>query len=138
MLEENLTDCPYPGARRVMMGQRGAVATSQPLATLAGMEMLWAGGNAVDAAVAMAIALTVVEPTSNAIGSDAFALIWDGESSRSECFREKHSKSQSRTVSRSGNLSLEQFQGRDTVPETGWLSVSTPGAVSAWRSLWER
>ena len=120
------------------MGQRGAVATSQPLATLAGMEMLWAGGNAVDAAVAMAIALTVVEPTSNAIGSDAFALIWDGESSRSECFREKHSKSQSRTVSRSGNLSLEQFQGRDTVPETGWLSVSTPGAVSAWRSLWER
>ncbi len=61
------------------MGQRGAVATSQPLAALAGMEMFWAGGNAVDAALAMAIALTVVEPTSNGIGSDAFALVWDGK-----------------------------------------------------------
>ncbi|MGK7904863.1 MAG: gamma-glutamyltransferase family protein [Hormoscilla sp.] len=127
MLKGNLTDYPYPGARRVMMGQRGAVATSQPLATLAGMEMLWAGGNAVDAAVAMAIALTVVEPTSNAIGSDAFALVWDGEL---------------QGLNASGkspqNLSIEQLQGYDTVPETSWLSVTTPGAVSAWRTLWER
>jgi len=73
-----LTHYPYPSGRRVLLGKRGAVATSQPLATLAGMEMLWRGGNAVDAAVAMAIALTVVEPTSNGIGGDAFALVWDG------------------------------------------------------------
>ncbi len=65
---QNLTSYPYPSTRRVMMGKRGAVATSQPLAASAGMEMLWAGGNAVDAAVAMAIALTVVEPTYNGIG----------------------------------------------------------------------
>jgi gamma-glutamyltranspeptidase len=75
----NLNDYPYPSTRRVVMGKQCAVATSQPLATLAGMEMFWAGGNAVDAALATAIALTVVEPTSNGIGSDAFALIWDGK-----------------------------------------------------------
>jgi gamma-glutamyltranspeptidase/glutathione hydrolase len=69
-----LTDYPYPSARRVIMGRRYAAATSQPLATLAGLEMFLAGGNAVNAALAVAIALTVVEPTSNGIGSDTFAF----------------------------------------------------------------
>ncbi|WP_254721936.1 gamma-glutamyltransferase [Kovacikia minuta] len=79
MMFQNLASYPYASGRRVVLGRRGAVATSQPLATMAGMEMLWAGGNAIDAAVAMAIALTVVEPTSNGIGGDAFALVWDGK-----------------------------------------------------------
>jgi gamma-glutamyltranspeptidase/glutathione hydrolase len=70
---------PYPSQRRVVLGQRSAVASSQPLATLAGMEMLWLGGNAVDAALATAITLTVVEPTANGIGGDAFTLVWDGD-----------------------------------------------------------
>ncbi|MGI8424752.1 MAG: gamma-glutamyltransferase [Chloroflexota bacterium] len=56
---------------------RGVVATSEPLAAQAGHEMLRTGGNAVDAALATAIALAVLEPTSNGIGSDAFALVWD-------------------------------------------------------------
>ena len=109
------------------MGQRGAVATSQPLAALAGMEMFWAGGNAVDAALAMAIALTVVEPTSNGIGSDAFALVWDGK---------LHG------LNGSGNspqrLTLDLFAGMEQVPLLGWLGVTVPGAVAAWRSLSER
>lgn len=124
---QNLTNYPYPSSRRVVMGQRGAVATSQPLAALAGMEMFWAGGNAVDAALAMAIALTVVEPTSNGIGSDAFALVWDGK---------LHG------LNASGKspqyLTPERFTGMDQVPSLSWLSVTVPGAVSAWRSLWER
>ena len=109
------------------MGKRCAVATSQPLATLAGMEMFWAGGNAVDAALASAIALTVVEPTSNGIGSDAFALVWDGK---------LHGLNASGRSSQ--NFTLEHFAGMEQVPSLGWLPVTVPGAVSAWRSLSQR
>jgi gamma-glutamyltranspeptidase / glutathione hydrolase len=123
----NLATYPYPSSRRVVMGRNCAAATSQPLATLAGMEMFWAGGNAVDAALAMAIALTVVEPTSNGIGSDAFALVWDG---------------QLHGLNGSGKspqrLSLDFFAGSSEIPALGWLPVTVPGAVSAWRALWER
>jgi gamma-glutamyltranspeptidase / glutathione hydrolase len=122
-----LNHYPYDSGRRVVMGQRYAAATSQPLATLAGMEMFWAGGNAVDAAVAMAIALTVVEPTSNGIGSDAFALVWDGK---------LHGLNASGRSPRCWTPEL--FAGKESVPALGWNSITVPGAVSAWYSLWQR
>ncbi len=127
MNARNLSDYPYPSTRRVIIGKRCAVATSQPLATLAGMEMFWAGGNAVDAALATAIALTVVEPTSNGIGSDAFALVWDGTLHGLNASGRSPQK-----------LTLDQFTGMEQVPSLGWLPVTVPGAVSAWRNLSER
>ena len=68
---------PYHSQRMPVLA-RNIVATSQPLAAQAGLSMLMKGGNAVDAALATAITLTVVEPTGNGIGSDAFAILWDG------------------------------------------------------------
>ena len=127
MIPEILNHYPQASTRRVILGRRGAVATSQPLATAAGLQMLIAGGNAVDAALAMAIALTVVEPTSNGIGSDAFALVWEG---------------QLQGLNASGRspqaLKPEIFAGQTQVEPLGWPAVTIPGAVSAWRALWQR
>jgi len=118
---------PYP-SRRTPLLARNVVATSQPLAAQAGLRMLWRGGNAVDAAIATAIALTVVEPTSNGIGSDAFAIVWDGD--------DLHGLNASGRSPRA--LGPERFAGRDAVPLRGWDSVTVPGAVSGWVSLSRR
>ncbi len=69
---------PYPTLRTPVLA-RNVVSTSQPLAAQAGLRMLWKGGNAVDAAIAAAAALTIVEPVSNGLGSDCFAILWDGK-----------------------------------------------------------
>lgn len=118
---------PYPSARAPVSG-RTAISTSQPLASMAGMEMLTIGGNAVDAAIAAAMTLTVVEPTGNGIGSDAFAIVWDGKSLQG--------------LNCSGRSpaawSPEYFSGRTSMPERGWQSVTVPGAVSAWAELLRR
>jgi gamma-glutamyltranspeptidase / glutathione hydrolase len=100
------------------------VCTSQPLAAQAGLRMLADGGGAVDAAIATAIALTVVEPVSNGIGSDAFAIVWDG--------RELHGLNAS---GRSPAAWTPEYFGGTGVPPLGWNSVTVPGAVSAWVEL---
>jgi gamma-glutamyltranspeptidase / glutathione hydrolase len=104
---------------------RNVVAASQPLATQAGLRMLAQGGNAIDAALAAAIALTVVEPTGNGIGSDAYCILWDGQRLHG--------------LNASGRSPAgwmpERFAGRKTFPHRGWESVTVPGAVSAWVEL---
>jgi gamma-glutamyltranspeptidase / glutathione hydrolase len=124
----DLSHYPYPSQRRVILSHRYAVATSQPLATLAGMEMFLAGGNAIDAAIATAITLTVVEPTSNGIGGDAQAIVWD--SGKLYGFNGSGKSPAS--------LSREAFAGLEKMPDLGWLTVTVPGAVALWRILWER
>jgi gamma-glutamyltranspeptidase/glutathione hydrolase len=109
---------------------RNAVSTSHPLAAQAGLRMLLAGGNAVDAALAAAAMLPVVEPTGNGLGSDAFAIIWDG--------KKLHGLN---STGRSPKAwSLEYFKqrhgtnakGHAVIPERGWDTVTVPGAVCAW------
>ncbi|MFP6808726.1 MAG: gamma-glutamyltransferase family protein [Pseudomonadales bacterium] len=120
-------DCPYPSNRSPVFA-RNMVATSQPLAVQAGINAMRAGGNAVDAAIATAITLTVVEPNNNGIGSDAFAIVWDG--------------SKLHGLNASGRspaaLDAERFSGRDKMPALGWDAVTVPGAVSAWVELSQR
>ena len=69
---------PYPSTRLPVFA-RNLVSTSHPLAAQAGLRMLWKGGNAADAAIATAAAMTICEPVSNGLGGDAFAIIWDGK-----------------------------------------------------------
>src|SRR3954452_19522684 len=110
----------YPSRRMPIVASRGVVTTSEPLAAQAGLSMLQRGGNAVDAAIATAIALTVVEPTSNGIGSDAFALIWDGS--------RLHGLNASGRAPASHTLDHFRGRGLETVPARGWLPVTVPGA----------
>jgi gamma-glutamyltranspeptidase/glutathione hydrolase len=107
---------------------KNVVATSQPLAAQAGVQMLAQGGNAVDAALAAAITLTVVEPTSNGIGSDVFAILWDG----------KELVGLNASGRAPAAWTPERFAGRDAMPVHGWDSVTVPGCVSAWVALSKR
>lgn len=118
---------PYPSQRMPVLADN-LVATSQPLAAQAGLKVLGQGGNAVDAALAAAIALTVVEPTSNGLGSDAFALVWDGE--------KLHGLNGSGHSPRSWDA--KRFHGLERMPVHGWDAVTVPGAVQAWHDLSHR
>ena len=120
-------DFPYRSQRMPVLA-KNVVATSQPLAAEAGLSALRKGGNAVDAALATAIALTVVEPTMNGIGSDAFAIVWDGD--------RLHGLNASGRAPKA--LTPERFEGLDRMPAIGWDPVTVPGAVSAWAALSER
>jgi gamma-glutamyltranspeptidase/glutathione hydrolase len=120
-------DFPYTSQRMPVLA-KNVVATSQPLAAQAGLAMLAKGGNAVDAGLAMAITLTVVEPTSNGIGSDVYAILWDGQ----------------RLVGLNGagrspaSWTPARFAGQKTVPQRGWDAATVPGAPAAWLALSKR
>src|SRR5437016_1263141 len=115
---------PYAWPRKPLLASN-VVSTSQPLAAQAGLQMLAAGGSAVDAILATAITLTLVEPVSNGIGSDAYAILWDGK--------------QLHGLNASGRSpagwSPEFFSGQKAMPARGWNTVTVPGCVSAWLEL---
>jgi len=121
---------PYPSARIVHYAQKGMVATSQPLAAQAGLDILKKGGNAVDAAIATAACLTVTEPTSNGIGGDAFAIVWMED--------EIFGLNGSGVAPKSINIDDVKNMGHEEMPKMGWLPVTVPGAPSAWAALSRR
>ncbi|HTV24493.1 MAG TPA: gamma-glutamyltransferase family protein [Polyangiaceae bacterium] len=120
-------ELPYRSQRLPVFG-RQVVATSSPAAAQVGLRVMERGGNAVDAAVAVAATLSVVEPTMNGVGGDLFALVWDGSA--------LHALNASGRSPRA--WSFERFAARDAMPELGWDAVTVPGAVSGWVALWER
>ena len=111
-------------------GTHGAVSSDHPLASAAGYRVLLEGGNAVDAAIAMAGVLSVVRPHMNGVGGDAFVFVYEAETGR------LHTLNGS---GRAGALATPEFFGEiEAIPDTGPLTVSVPGAVRAWDDLHAR
>jgi gamma-glutamyltranspeptidase/glutathione hydrolase len=116
----------YP-THRTPLFARNVVATSQPLAAQAGLRMLLKGGNAVDAAIAAAAAIMIVEPVSNGLGSDCFAIVWDGT--------QLHGLNASGTAPASWDRAWFDRHHEGKIPMRGWGSVTVPGAVGGWMAL---
>ena len=130
--------------RSPVFAGNGVVATSQPLAAQAGLAILREGGSAVDAAIATAIALTVVQPGSNDIGGDLFAQVWDagrlfglngsGRTPAALTFEHVKAKAEEPGAALGG----AQARAATAPPARGWTAVTVPGAPAAWRDLHER
>lgn len=152
--------------RSPVMGLNGMAATSHPLASEIAIDILKAGGSAVDAAIAANAALGLMEPTGNGIGGDLFAIVWDpeserlyglnasGRSPRGQTLEEltdkirsagygkmaEHLKQQDQNGPMSDQLisALESYASLSEIPNWGSLSVSVPGAVDGWYELHDR
>ena len=123
---------PYTSTRLPVFA-RNVVSTSHPLAAQAGLRMLWQGGNAVDAAIAAAAAITLTEPVSCGLGSDAFCILWDGQS--------LHGLNASGPAPQTWTPEyFKRKYGDDakTPPKRGIDSVTVPGAVASWVAMSER
>lgn len=118
--------------RSEVIATQGMAATSHPLATQVALDILKAGGNAVDAAIGANAAIGLMEPTGNGIGGDLFAIVWDEKSKRLYGLNGSGRSPAS--------LSLEHFQrlGLESIPPFGPLPVSVPGTVDAWFMLHDR
>lgn len=123
---------PYP-ATRLPVFARNVVSTSHPLGAQAGLRMLWQGGNAVDAAIAAAAAMMIVEPVSNGLGSDAFAILWDGQK-----LQGINGSGHAPAAWTPDYFHRKYGDGVTTPPKRGIDSVTVPGAVGTWVALSER
>ena len=119
----------YPSRRSVIYGRNGMVCTSQPLAAQAGLDILKKGGNAVDAMLATAMCMTVLEPTGNGIGSDAFALVW------SQKEHKLYGLNSSGYAPKLLTVEAMKEKGYTKMPTRGWATVMVPGAPAAWAEL---
>ncbi|WP_432357573.1 gamma-glutamyltransferase family protein [Sporosarcina sp. UB5] len=121
---------PTPTTRHTVFARKGMVATSQPLAAQAGIEVMQKGGNAVDAAIATAAALTVVEPTTNGIGGDAFAIVW--------MKNKLYGLNASGPAPEAMTLDAMKEAGHEKIPTYGFTPITVPGVPAAWAELAKR
>jgi gamma-glutamyltranspeptidase/glutathione hydrolase len=128
---DRVTGKPF-ATRSEVIAQHGMVATSHPLATQIGLDVLKKGGTAVDAAIAANAALGLMEPVSNGVGGDLFAIVWDAKTKKLYGYNGSGRSPKS--------LSLKYFQdnGYKAIPPLGPLPVSVPGAVDGWFALHDR
>ena len=124
-----IVESPFPSRRSAVMSNHGIVATSQPLAAQAGISMLLNGGNAIDAAIATAAALNVVEPMSTGLGGDAFALVYLSKIKKVHALNASGRAPYACTVEKMRSL------GYDEMPSTGIHTVTIPGSLDGWCSL---
>ena len=125
----------FKSRRSAVVARKGAVATSQPIAAQAGLQMLRDGGNAIDAAVATAAVLNVVEPMSTGIGGDMFALIWD------KAERKVIALNGSGRQAAAANVADVRNAGYESVPNNGpgsHFAVSVPATVHGWETALNR
>jgi gamma-glutamyltranspeptidase/glutathione hydrolase len=127
-----VTQYQFPSRRSPVLARHGMVATSQPLAAMAGLRVLMDGGHAADAAVTTAAMLNVVEPMSTGIGGDCFALIYEADTRQVTALNGSGRAPQAFTLEQAQRLGLRE------VPLTGALSVTVPGTVSGWAAVLER
>ena len=122
----------YPSHRNVVYARRAMACTSVPLGAQIGIDVMKRGGNAMDAAVAMAAAMPLLEPTGNGLGSDCFALIW--------VEKEKKLYGLNASGVAPAALSLDVFRGKGltAVPKEGWLPTMVPGAPAGWAAIHDR
>ena len=120
---------PRQQARSMVISQFGIVATSQTLASEAGAQILEAGGNAVDAAIAANAALGLVEPASNGIGGDLFAIVYEAKTGK------LHGLNASGWAPTGLTIDFLKAKGNKAMPALGIYSVTVPGAVAGWDAL---
>lgn len=132
---DRITGAPF-ATRSEVMARQGMVATSQPLATQVGVDILRQGGTAVDAAIAANAALGLMEPTGCGIGGDLFALVWDAD--QKKLFGLNASGRSPRSLTYEIMKAQLEKLGRTGIPPYGLLPITVPGAVDGWFELHDR
>ena len=122
----------FASHRNIVYAKKGMACSTSPIASQVGLDILKSGGNAMDAAIAMATPLPLVEPTGNGLGSDCFALVW------SEKDQKLFGLDGSGVAPMALSAEKVKEAGYTTVPMNGWLPTMVPGAPSAWAELRRR
>ena len=129
MPQFNALKYAYPSHRNVVFARKGMASSTSPIASQVGLEILKSGGNAMDAAIAMATTLPLVEPTGNGLGSDCFALVWSARDQK------LYGLDGSGVAPMALHADIVKAAGLDKIPMEGWFSTMVPGAPSAWAEL---